>query len=51
MDREQCLDILKDYGVGQNVLRFIEHFWDVAMLVCQASGYNGKTFKAYRGVM
>jgi hypothetical protein len=50
MDRERCLLLLKGYGVGPNMLRLIEHFWDVAMLACRAVGVYGAPFKAYRGV-
>jgi len=34
MDRERCLEILEGYGVGPNMLRLLEHFWDVTMLAC-----------------
>ena len=50
MDRERCLEILEGYGVGPNILRLIERFWELAILVCRASGYYGEPFKAYRGV-
>jgi hypothetical protein len=50
MDRERCLDILKDAGCGPNILRIIKNFWDGAMMVCRAAGVYGRVFKAFRGV-
>ncbi|KAL7536992.1 hypothetical protein ACHAWF_005620, partial [Thalassiosira exigua] len=50
MDRERCLDILAGYGVGQNMLRLIRHFWKEAELVCRTEGNFGRPFKAERGV-
>ena len=29
MDRERCLEILEGYGVGPNILRLIERFWEL----------------------
>eukprot|EP01082_Thalassiosira_pseudonana_P010035 g8745.t1 g8745 contig34:9613-10113(-) len=34
MDRERCLEILQGYGVGRNMLRLLEYFWNNAELVC-----------------
>ena len=51
MDCGRCLKIIEEYGLGPNMLRLISYLWDNAELVCRASGYYGKTFKAYRGVM
>ena len=31
--RDRCLQILKGYGVGMNILRLIKYFWDEAVLV------------------
>ena len=50
MDRDRCLQILKDYGVGPNILRLIKNFWHKAVLVCRASGRYGRAFKQSRGV-
>ena len=50
MDRDRCVEILKGYGVGPNILRLIVNFWDSAELVCRASGRYGAPFKAKRGV-
>ena len=35
MDRGRCLEILKAYGVGPEMLRVIGFFWDHAVLVCR----------------
>ena len=50
MDRERCLEILRGYGVGPNMLRLINQFWSSAVMVCRASGNYGIAFKAGRGV-
>ena len=44
------MEIMVGYGVGPNIRRLIQTFWDNAELVCRASGVFGKPFKAYRGV-
>ena len=44
MDREQYMDIMVGYGVGPNIRRLIQSFWDHAELVCRASGFFGGTF-------
>ena len=49
MDRGRRLDILRDTGVGPKTIRILKTFWDKADLVCQASGYYGRIFKAWRG--
>ena len=33
MDRDRCLQILKGYGVGMNILRLIKYFGGEAVLV------------------
>ncbi len=50
MDRPRCLTILHAYGVGPNMLRLIEAFWEHAALTCRVSGNYGRPFKAGRGV-
>ena len=50
MGREQCLDLLKGYGVGPNMWRLIKFFWDNAVMVCRALGNYGRPFWAGRGV-
>ena len=49
VDRDRCLEILQEYGVGPKMLHLIKHFWDHAQLTCRASGYYGKPFKSSRG--
>ena len=46
MDRDRCLKILADSGVGTKTLRLIRHFWDDGTLVCKASSCYGALFKA-----
>ncbi len=50
LDRGRCLDILAGYGVGPNLLRLQEQFWNNAKMVCCAGGNYGEPFGAYRGV-
>ena len=50
MDRDRCIAILKDCGVGHKIIRLIERFWDQGILVCKSSGCFGSPFKAQRGV-
>ena len=50
MDRDRCLEILKNYGVGPNILRLIRKFWLKAKLVCRVNGRYGRGFKQSRGV-
>ncbi len=38
MDREQCLQLLGEYGVRPNMRQLIWHFWDEATNVCHALG-------------
>ena len=44
MDREQCILILEDYGVGPRMIRLIRNFWCNALLVCRASRNYGVPF-------
>ena len=44
------MEILRDCGVGEKVLRLIASFWRDAELVCRASGYCGRPFRDRRGV-
>ncbi|EJK77954.1 hypothetical protein THAOC_00175, partial [Thalassiosira oceanica] len=51
MDRDRCMEIVEGYGVGPNMMRLIQTFWDEQKLVCcRASKRYGEPFKASRGV-
>ena len=50
MDRDRCLKILRDVGVGKKALRLIARFWKGAELVYRVAGYYGSIFKVRRGV-
>ena len=50
MDREHCLQVLEDRGVGPRIRLLIEQFWALALLVCKTGGYFGTPFKALCGV-
>ncbi len=34
MDRGRCLEVLRGYVVGPNILWIIKQFWDNTVLVC-----------------
>jgi hypothetical protein len=38
MDRERCLLILEEYGVGPRMIRLIRSFWRNPVFVCRAMG-------------
>ena len=50
MNHGGCLDILRNYGVEECVLYLTIWFWKQAVIVCKASGYYGRPFKACHGV-
>ena len=50
LDRTQAERILKKYGVGPNVIRFIKLIWEGDTMVPRQSGYFGRQFRASRGV-
>jgi len=50
MDRERCIELLKEYGVGPRMMPMIIFFWDDAMMVCRATGNYGEPFQGFRGV-
>jgi hypothetical protein len=37
MDRDRCLDILKDAGCGPKTLRIMINLWDRVVMVCRAA--------------
>jgi exonuclease III len=50
LDRDRTLEILKGYGVGNNVRRIISKVWDGDTMVPKQAGYYGNPFRANRGV-
>jgi hypothetical protein len=50
IDRGRMMEILRAYGVGPNLLRLHNSFWQNAQLVCRAGGCYGSPFNAARGV-
>jgi exonuclease III len=50
LDRRRTLEILKGYGVGDNVRSFIQRIWDMDTMVPKQAGFYGKPFSASRGV-
>ena len=49
MDRDRCLKILQDVGVGEKTIHLISRFWKEGILVCRAVGFYGEVFKAPMG--
>ena len=41
MDRGRYVEIMRAYGVGENLLRLLTNFWDRAELVCKAGSLSG----------
>ena len=50
LDRSRSLDILKGYGVGEQVRRLLTVYWERTTMVARAGSYYGKGFKGGRGV-
>ncbi len=50
IDWGRMMEILKAYGVGLNLLRLQNLFWQNAKLVCCAGGCYGSLFNTERGV-
>jgi len=50
LDCEHTLVILKDYGVGPNILRLIATFWDRHMVTPRQQRFYGTPFPADRGL-
>ena len=50
MDRSRSLEILKVYGVGQQVRRILREYWNKSTVVARAGGYYGTGLKGERGV-
>ncbi len=50
LDRDRTLSILKGYGVGDNILRFLKEVWGKEVLVSKQDGFFGKPFDVGRGV-
>jgi hypothetical protein len=50
LDCKRTLDILKGYGVGNNMSQIISQVWEGYTMIPEQAGYFGKAFKASRGV-
>lgn len=50
LDRGRTLEILKGYGVGENIRNIIKSIWDMDTMVPKQAGFYGKPFSAGRGV-
>jgi hypothetical protein len=50
INRGCMIKILEAYGVGLNLLRLQNSFWQNARLVCRAGGSYGSLFAAFQGI-
>ena len=50
LDRKRLMTILEAYGVGPNVRRILQTFWDNHEIATKQAGFYGEPFKATRGV-
>ena len=50
LDRGQCMEIMRGYGMGQNTECLITHHWYSLMFVYKASRLLGMAFVTGRGV-
>ena len=50
MDRERCIDICVEAGVGPNAVQLVVNFWEGGNGYCRAARYYGRVFKAKRGI-
>jgi hypothetical protein len=50
LDHGRTLEILRQYGVGPNVIRLLSNFWEKLNIVARQSGYYSSPFRISRGV-
>ena len=50
MDPGRYLEILRDCGAGEKMIRLISRFWRDSQLACRAAGHYGRPVRARRGV-
>ena len=50
MDIMGCMKILQGYGIGKNLQRLLERFWDVHTVVARTEGWYIRPLKMERGV-
>ena len=50
LDRSRSLEILEGYGVGKQVRRLLQVYWNTSTMVAREGGYYGTGFKGERGV-
>ena len=48
--RGRCMDIMRGYGMGQNMARLIAHYWDNLLFVPKASRFLWMAFSTGIGV-
>ena len=49
VDRKRMVEILEQYGVGPNVLRLLQHFWDEQKVAVKQRGFYGRVFEGKKG--
>ena len=48
--RTRCMEVLRGYGLGADLQRLLERYWNDQTVVPRAGGYYGQPFKTERGV-
>jgi hypothetical protein len=51
LDRNQTLQLLQKYGVGNRILQLLTNFWHSLTIMARQQGYHGDPFKSERGTM
>ena len=46
-----CMEIMREYGMGQNTARLIYHYWDRLLCVLKVSRFLGMAYRKIIGVM
>ena len=50
LDRGRCIEIIRGYGMGTNLQRLIQRYWDRQKVVPKASKFYESPFSMGRGV-
>jgi len=50
LDRDRTLQLLKEYGVGKNIIRILRNFWAMHTIIPRQKGCYGTPFPAERGI-
>ena len=48
LDRGRCIEIIRGYGMGTNLQRLIQRYWDRQKVVKKSGKYFGRPFSTGR---